>query len=92
MNFFDIININVLQSAIRLATPVILAALGAAICNKAGVLNLGIDGFITMSAFVAIVSTYLIRNFTRKVFSILSSTAIHVIRVLRNFTFREHPV
>lgn len=65
MNFFDIININVLQSAIRLATPVILAALGAAICNKAGVLNLGLDGFITMSAFVAIVSTYLIRNFTR---------------------------
>ena len=65
MNFFDIINIHVLQSAIRLATPVILAALGAAICNKAGVLNLGIDGFITMSAFVAIVSTYLIRNFTQ---------------------------
>ena len=30
--------------------------------------------------------------FTRKVFSILSSIAIHVIRVLRNFTFREHPV
>ncbi len=64
MNVFDIININVLQSMIRLATPIILAALGAAICNKAGVLNLGIDGYITMSAFVAIVSSYLIRNFT----------------------------
>lgn len=60
----DIITLNVLQSAIRLATPVILAALAAAICNKAGVLNLGIDGFITMSAFVAIVATYLVRNFT----------------------------
>ncbi len=63
-NFFDIITLNVLASAIRLATPVILASLAAAVCNKAGVLNLGIDGYITMSAFVAIVGAYLVRNFT----------------------------
>lgn len=63
-SIFDIITLNVLASAIRLSTPVILAALAAAFCNKAGVLNLGIDGFITMSSFVAIVGTYLVRNFT----------------------------
>lgn len=62
--FFDIITLNVLTSAIRLATPVILAALGAAMCNKAGVLNLGIDGFMTMCAFVAIVGAFIVRNFT----------------------------
>ena len=62
--FFNIFTINVFESAIRLATPVILAALGAALCNKAGVLNLGIDGFMTMSAFVALVGSYLVRNFT----------------------------
>ncbi|MDR3173746.1 MAG: ABC transporter permease [Treponema sp.] len=59
---FSFFTINLLNSAIRLATPIILAALGAALCNKAGVLNLAIDGKITVGAFVAIVTTYLIRN------------------------------
>jgi simple sugar transport system permease protein len=59
---FGFFTINLLSSAIRLATPIILAALGAALCNKAGVLNLAIDGKITVGAFVAIVTTYLIRN------------------------------
>ncbi len=63
-SIFDIITLNVLSSAIRLATPVILAALAAAICNKAGVLNLGIDGFITICAFAGIVGAYIFRNYT----------------------------
>ena len=61
---FGFFTIPLLNSAIRLATPIILAALGAALCNKAGVLNLAIDGKITVGAFVAIVTTYYIRNFT----------------------------
>lgn len=63
-DFFDFFTINLLSSSIRLATPVILAALAAAVCNKAGVLNLAIDGEMLCGAFVAIVSTYYIRNFT----------------------------
>ncbi|MDR1655822.1 MAG: ABC transporter permease [Treponema sp.] len=61
---FNFFTVNLLSSAVRLATPVILAALGAALCNKAGVLNLAIDGKITVGAFVAIVTTYFIRNYT----------------------------
>jgi simple sugar transport system permease protein len=61
LNFFTI---NLLSSAVRLGTPIILAALGAALCNKAGVLNLAIDGKITVGAFVAIITTYYIRNYS----------------------------
>lgn len=61
LNFF---NINVINSSIRLATPIVLAALGAAMCNKAGVLNLAIDGKMLIGAFTAIVTTYFYRNFT----------------------------
>lgn len=63
-SIFDIITLNVLASTIRLATPIILASLAAALCNKAGVLNLGIDGFITICAFAGIVGAYLFRNYT----------------------------
>jgi simple sugar transport system permease protein len=61
---FGILNVNVIDSSIRLATPIILAALGAAMCNKAGVLNLAIDGKMLIGAFVGIVSTYFYRNYT----------------------------
>jgi len=61
---FDFFTINLASSSIRLATPIILAALAAALCNKAGVLNLAIEGEMLWGSFVAIVATFLIRNQT----------------------------
>ena len=39
---------------IRVATPILLAALGAAVCNKAGVLNLGLEGIMLISALFGV--------------------------------------
>lgn len=39
---------------IRVATPIILASLGAAICNKAGVVNLGLEGIMLTSALFGV--------------------------------------
>ncbi|MYJ29744.1 MAG: ABC transporter permease [Acidimicrobiaceae bacterium] len=46
-----LINVGVLASAIRIATPLLLAALGEMVTERAGILNLGIEGTITVSAF-----------------------------------------
>ena len=35
---------------IRVATPILLAALGATVCSKAGVVNLGLEGIMLISA------------------------------------------
>jgi len=40
-------------SAVRLATPYLLAALGETIGQRSGVLNLGVDGVMMLSAFFA---------------------------------------
>ena len=40
-------------AAIRLATPYLLAALGETIGQRSGVLNLGVDGVMLLSAFFA---------------------------------------
>ncbi|MBK5926477.1 ABC transporter permease [Rhodobaculum claviforme] len=46
-------------SVLRIATPLIFGVLGALICERAGVLNLGIEGIMTMGAMVGWLTVYL---------------------------------
>ncbi|KMK66203.1 ABC transporter permease [Puniceibacterium sp. IMCC21224] len=45
-------------AAIRIASPLIFAALGELICERAGVLNLGIEGIMVVGAFAGWMSVY----------------------------------
>lgn len=45
--------IGLLASAFRLATPILYAALGEAVSQRAGVLNVGIEGIMLVGAFTA---------------------------------------
>jgi ABC-type uncharacterized transport system permease subunit len=46
-------------AAIRIASPLIFATLGELICERAGVLNLGIEGIMTVGAFAGWFTVYL---------------------------------
>ncbi|NUL83500.1 MAG: ABC transporter permease [Armatimonadetes bacterium] len=50
MNFFDL---DLLNSTLRVSTPLILAALGGLLCERAGVINIALEGKLLMGAFVA---------------------------------------
>ncbi len=45
--------VGILSSAVRLATPYLFAAVGEAICQSSGVLNLGVDGIMLMGAYAS---------------------------------------
>ena len=45
-------------AALRIATPLIFATLGELICERAGVLNLGIEGIMTLGAMVGWLAVY----------------------------------
>ena len=45
-------------AAVRIATPLILGTLGELICERAGVLNLGIEGIFTAGAMVGWLTVY----------------------------------
>ena len=51
-----------LAAAIRLATPIALATLACTISEKAGVINIGIEGIMTGGAFSAALVTFLTGN------------------------------
>ena len=59
MEAFDILTTASLWAAVlRIATPLIFGVLGALICDRAGVLNLGIEGIMTMGAMVGWLTVY----------------------------------
>jgi general nucleoside transport system permease protein len=60
--FFSVFTVELLNSGIRLATPILLAALGGALCNQAGVLNLALESKMLLGAFVGIVAAYYLGN------------------------------
>lgn len=59
MEALDILTTASLWAAVlRIATPLIFGVLGALICERAGVLNLGIEGVMTMGAMVGWLTVY----------------------------------
>jgi general nucleoside transport system permease protein len=50
---------NFWAAAIRIATPLIFGVLGALICERAGVLNLGIEGIFVAGAMAGWLAVYL---------------------------------
>ncbi|MCU0912498.1 MAG: ABC transporter permease, partial [Rhodobacteraceae bacterium] len=45
-------------AAVRIASPLIFATIGELICERAGVLNLGIEGIMVMGAFAGWIAVY----------------------------------
>ena len=45
-------------SVLRIATPLLLGTLGVLLCERAGVLNLGIEGILVVGAFVGWLTVY----------------------------------
>ena len=58
----EIITIAFFFSAIRLATPLIFAALGGMFSERAGVINVALEGLMLAGAFVGAVATYELNN------------------------------
>lgn len=54
-----LISVSFWAAAIRIASPLILATMGELICERAGVLNLGIEGIMVFGAFSGWLSVYL---------------------------------
>lgn len=59
MDIFDILlQASFWAAAIRIASPLIFATMGELICERAGVLNLGIEGIMVIGAFTGWMAVY----------------------------------
>jgi general nucleoside transport system permease protein len=54
----QIVDVSLIPSILRALTPVLLAALGGALCAKAGVFNVGLEGFMLVGCFAAVAGSW----------------------------------
>lgn len=54
-----ILNLSLFQAMLRMSMPVLFAALGGMFCERAGVVNIGLEGIMLNSAFFAVLATFL---------------------------------
>ncbi|HSK47781.1 MAG TPA: ABC transporter permease [Coriobacteriia bacterium] len=53
----EIITPELFASAVRLATPIALAAIGASICERSGIVNIAMEGLMLVAAFFGVITT-----------------------------------
>jgi ABC-type uncharacterized transport system permease subunit len=58
-NLSYLFSFNMLLSTFRMAIPLALAAVGGTICERSGIINLGIEGMMLMGAFGGVLGTHL---------------------------------
>ncbi len=54
----QLFDVSLFASALRMLAPILLAALGGAICARVGLFNVGLEGLMLVGAFAAIAGNY----------------------------------
>lgn len=63
MEFFEsIFSISMLMATLRMAVPLAIASIGSVICERSGIINLGIEGMMLSGAFGAVVGAHYSSN------------------------------
>lgn len=55
----QLFDVSLFSATLRMVTPILLAALGGAICARVGLFNVGLEGLMLIGAFTGIVGNYL---------------------------------
>lgn len=61
-SWMQVFNLSLLGATIISATPILYAALGGVFSERSGVLNIGLEGIMLISAFSAVVGSYYTQN------------------------------
>lgn len=89
----DIFNLTLIASTLRLATPLILAALGGLYAERSGVINIALEGMMLAGAFTAATMTALTGNpWIGLLAAILSGMLVGLIHAAATVTWRADQV
>jgi len=62
VELLDVINVGLFAAALRMATPIAFASLGGIFSERAGIINIGLEGMMLTSAFTGVTVSYFTLN------------------------------
>lgn len=87
----DILDITLIYATIRSATPILFAALCATITQQADILNIGTEGIMLTSAFVAVLTSFMTGSWLFAIVcAVLSGIVIAMIMAVANIKYNAH--
>ena len=87
----DILDITLIYATIRSATPILFAALCATITQQSDILNIGTEGIMLTSAFVAVLTSFMTGSWLFAIVcAILSGIVIAMIMAVANIKYNAH--
>ena len=90
MTFSKIFNASLIYSTFRTATPIIYAALCAAITQQADILNIGTEGIMLFGAFMAVAVSYLTGSWALGVLvAMVGGLCIAMVMAVSHLKFRS---
>ena len=62
VSIFDIVNVGLFAATLRMASPLIFASLGGIFSERAGIINIALEGIMLTGAFSGVFVTYVVGN------------------------------
>jgi len=85
----DIINVGLFAATLRMATPITFSSLGGIFSERAGIINVGLEGMMLTSAFVGVVGSYYTCNpWLGVLASVLAGGLLGLLHALLTVKFR----
>jgi simple sugar transport system permease protein len=90
----NLLNYSVFSSMLRIATPLTIAAIGCLLCQRAGIVNFSIEGFMLMGSFVGVAAViYSDGNvMIGYLFAMLSGTLLSALFALAVVNFKANQI
>ncbi len=88
-----IFSINTLAAAIRMTTPIALAAMGGAFSERSGIVNIGLEGMILSGAFAGVLGSFYTGNpWVGVLLSIIAGSLVAAIFAVFTIRFKANHV
>ena len=84
--------LTVFASTLRIATPMILASLGGCMSERAGVINIGLEGMMLMGAFTAVVGAHFAGPWVGLVAGVGAGGAMGLLHAFMSITVKANQI